>query len=210
VFEKVLEEVTSPVSGKIQVASFFGNRRIMVDGLIQTGGLLEGVWKKALSKINNKPSLIKNCLILGLGGGTLAELISQKWPAAGIMGVEIDKEMIRLGKKYFTLDKIPHLKILNQDAIKIINKGELPINNFDLIFIDLYLGRKVPSGSEKEDFLNCLKSILSEDGLIIINRLFSREEKDSVRKFIKELEKILLEISLVCTQANLLIFLRKR
>lgn len=217
-FEKVLEEVTSPVSGKIQVASFFGNRRIMVDGLVQSGGLLKGVWQKALSTINHQPLIIShqpliinNCLILGLGGGTLATLVSQQWPGVEITGVEIDKEMIRLGKKYFDLDKIPNLKIVNVDAFKFVTScpaSQLP--SYQLIFLDLYLGRKVPPKSEKEEFLNCLKKIVSEDGLIIFNRLFSKEEKDSVKKFIKKLEKIFPKISLVRTHSNLLIFLRKR
>lgn len=210
VFKKVLEEVTSPISGKIQVISFFGDKRIVVDGLVQSGGLLEGVWQKALLTINHQPSAISNCLILGLGGGTLARLISKKWPRAKIVGVEIDKEIIRLGKKYFGLGGIPNLKIINDDAVKFINSYQLKVKSYQLIFLDLYLGRIVPPASEKEEFLKSLEKILKEEGIIIINRLFSEKERKLVRQFIGKLEKIFPNISLVRTHSNLLIFLKKR
>lgn len=209
-FKKVLEEVTSPISGKIQVISFFGNKRIVVDGLVQSGGLLKGVWEKGIDKLTTYNLQLTTCLILGLGGGTLAHLISKKWPKAKIVGIEIDKEIIRLGKKYFGLDKIPNLKIINADAIKLITDYRLPITDYQLVFLDLYLGRMVPPGSEKEEFLKGLEKILKKEGTIVINRLFSGEERKLVRQFIGKLEQIFPQINLVRTDSNLLIFLRKR
>src|SRR3990167_8603768 len=106
---KIIEKRVSPINGRITVARSLGlGTYIQVEGLTQSGGVVENIWKQTLRKVKSKKeegitrSAIKRCLILGLGGGTAAKVIRKLWPEAKITGVEIDpirSEERRVGKE---------------------------------------------------------------------------------------------------------------
>ncbi|KKR44389.1 MAG: hypothetical protein UT76_C0005G0015 [Candidatus Woesebacteria bacterium GW2011_GWB1_40_12] len=101
---KVIEEKKSEFNGNLKVMSTLGmGTYIQSDGLTQSGGIVETIWKQTLRRINHQPSTINHCLILGLGGGTVAKLVRKKWPEAKITGVDIDPIMVELGEKYLGL-----------------------------------------------------------------------------------------------------------
>ena len=122
-----------------------------------------------------------------------------------MVGVEIDPAVIRFGKKYFNLDKISNLEIVNADVVEWVEKR----GKFDLILIDVYIADKVPQSCETEEFLRKIKRLLSPSGLVIFNRLFYKEKKEETREFIGKLEKIFSRISFVRTSSNLLTLSQK-
>ena len=209
-WQKTIQKTDSSISGKIQVVSFFGQPRIIVNNMIQSGGMVERIWKKGIEKIlRYKDIKILRVLILGLGGGTVAKLINQKFPQAKITGIEIDPVMIKLGKKYFGLNKIKNLKIIQADAVhprggfRLLGGEKI---KYDLIIVDLYIGDKIPKKSESVKILKKLKKILSKNGLIIFNRLFYKEHRIMTESFIKKLDKYFENIELVRAWSNLLVF----
>src|SRR5258708_29832583 len=63
---KILEEVESPINGKLTVVKdLTWGTYIKAGGLTQSGGILTAVWKETLSKVINEKGNISNCLILG-------------------------------------------------------------------------------------------------------------------------------------------------
>lgn len=67
---KILEEAESKVNGKIKVVKSFGlGTYIQVEGLTQSGGVVEHVWNFALKRAELFLPYPKSILILGLGGG---------------------------------------------------------------------------------------------------------------------------------------------
>lgn len=205
--KKLLEEINSPINGHIQVSNFLGKPRIFINNMLQSGGLIESIWRKGIKRLQDyKITRVQRVLILGLGGGTLAQLINKTFPQADIVGVEIDPVMIKLGRKYFKLDKIKNLKIINKDAIKFINHYPLVINHFDLILVDLYLGNKFPIQAESLQFLKNLKKLTNKNGIIIFNRLFEKKDRKQVEEFIKKLDRYFDKIKLQRAFSNLLIF----
>jgi len=204
-FKKLLEKTNSPINGEITIYSLFGSPKMYIGGLLQSGGIVSDIWKKSLKTINNQQLTINNVLILGLGCGTAAKIFSQKWPKAKIVGVEIDPEVIRLGKKYFGLTQTPNLKIICSDAIKAINNQQLAISNFDLVIVDLYLGEKIPPKSESLNFLKNLRNLLSKNGIVVFNRIFWNGHKKEAKLFVQKTEKVFKEVKLVRTIANLLV-----
>ena len=197
----MLEEVNSPISGLIQISRFFGRPKMVIGGLEQSGSFIKSIWKKGLKKIHNSKFMIHSSLILGLGGGTAAKLVNQFWPEAKIVGIEIDPVIIGLAKKYFALGKISSLKIINADAAEWVKRKE----KFDLILVDVYLGDKVPKSCETKEFLKNIKKLISPGGFVIFNRLNYKEKKKETEDFIKKLEKIFPQVSLIQTPSNLLI-----
>jgi len=210
---QVLEKVYSPISGEIEVIEEFGKRRMEIGGLTQSGGIVEKIWKKALMKIRNSKFEIRNCLILGLGAGTAAKMVSNfKFPTSEIriVGVEIDPEVIRLGKKYFGLGEIRNLKIVIKDAKEYLHRpfnrltGEL----FDLILVDLYQGRKIPEDCQSEKFLGSLKRLKEPKGQVIFNRLYSWEERAKTERFKEKCQQIFDEVRVKRVICNLMVFCR--
>jgi len=49
--KKLLKEINSPINGKIQVIKFLGRPRIIVDNMLQSGGLIGDIWKKGIRKV---------------------------------------------------------------------------------------------------------------------------------------------------------------
>ena len=205
--KKLLEKTNSSINGEITIYSLFGSPKMYIGGLLQSGGIVSDIWKKGAKVVSSNMRQASSILILGLGCGTAAKVFSQKWPKAEIIGVEIDSEIIRLGKKYFGLDKIPNLKIVCGDAIDWVKKNAK--GTFDLVIVDLYLGEKIPSESESLDFLRDLKNLLNRNGVIIFNRIFWGKHKAQAEDFVKRSEKLFSKVKLIRVIANLLIFCQK-
>ena len=206
----LLEEVESEFNGQIRVYQSLGSKRIIAGGLIQSGGVLANIWYKALKKIFNFQFSIFNVLILGLGGGTAASLTAKSWPKAEITGIEIDPKMIQLGKKYFELDKLPHLKIIQDDAIEFIkNKKQQNKDKYDLILVDLYQGEKIVKESENREFLIAIKKRLSNQGIVVFNRLFYDEHKGEAEGFVKLVENYFKMVDLIRAWSNLVVIGKK-
>jgi spermidine synthase len=194
---KVLEEVESKYSGRIRVVSSLGNRYLATGLLTQSGGLVKDVWDPVLKKYGRKN---KSWLILGLAGGTIAKIISDRFSPAGITGVEIDPLMIKLGKKYLELGKIPDLEIKNQDAKRYILNNK---QRFDYILVDMYLGDRLPDFVYDIKFLKKLRQL---GKLIIFNHLFYDDSKrQKAGKLVTGLKDIFPSVNLMRKLTNLLI-----
>lgn len=189
---KILEERKSNFNGNLRVVRSFGlGTYIQANGLTQSGGVVETFWKQTLKKIKKNKPEIKNCLILGLGCGTVAKIIKNLWGDIDIVGVDIDPVMVDLGKKYFCLEGI-NIKI--QDAT-------VPVSgDFDLIIVDLYQGDRFPKKFEEEKFLK----MISKNGLVVFNRLYYREKKKMADDFGKKLKKYFRHIETFLPVTNIM------
>lgn len=194
---KILEERNSTYNGALKVVRSFGlGTYIQADGLTQSGGIVETIWKSTLKKISNRD--IQKVLILGLGGGTLVKLLNKFFHGVEITGIDIDSEIVNLGKKYLGLNKYK-TNILIKDALKFENNEK-----HDLIIVDTYNGDKYPLGFEDTKFVSKLKSWLEKDGIVIFNRLYFGDKRPEAVKFGNKLEKIFSKVTWYYPQANLM------
>lgn len=189
---KVLEERESKFNGHLCVVKTIGlGTYIQANGLTQSGGVVENIWKQTLKRIKNSKFKIKNCLILGYGGGTVAKLIKKYWPDTKIIGVDIDPAIVELGKKY--LSSNPKVQIKIGDAIKDYGK-------FDLVIVDLYRGDEFPEKFENERFLKKL----TKNGLVVFNRTYYGDKRPLAVKFGLKLQKIFRNVEYFYPEANLM------
>lgn len=198
IFPRTIYKTRSKINGEIVVKEQFGQYTLQVQGLIQSGGIVKNIWQKPLSKIRNQKNTFRKVLILGLGGGTVVQLIKVHWPKAKIVGVEIDSEIIKIGKKYFNLGKASNLKIVEDNAFNFVTKTQ---GKVDLIIVDMYLGKNYPPNAEKDEFLENVKNILSQKGVAIFNRLDINFL--SANLFESSLRKYFFDINRVKTRTNL-------
>jgi len=197
----ILEERESKYNGHLRVVRTFGmGNYIQAGGLTQSGGIVESIWKSTLKRIAvREKRIVKNILILGLGGGTLAKLLRKKYPEAKITGIEIDPIMIELGKKYLKLDDY-NIDIKVAD----VNSYNLYTNRFDLVIVDMYSGDNFPKEFESEEFLKKL----SKFPIVIINRLYYGDKRPDTVRFGNRLEKIFKKVVWHYPEANLMFILR--
>lgn len=203
---KILEERKSKFNGKLRVVKTLGmGTYIQADGLTQSGGIVETIWKQTLRRINNLQFTVNNCLILGLGGGTVAKLVRKKWPEAKITGVEIDSLMVELGKRYLDLDKF-NIDIKITDAHEFLTyHSSLKTNEYDLVVIDLYQGDKFPDKFESENYIHLVRTVLSSGGIAVFNRLYFGDKRPMAVKFGRKLEKVFAKVDWYYPEANLML-----
>ncbi|HUS60191.1 MAG TPA: methyltransferase domain-containing protein [Nevskiaceae bacterium] len=202
IFPRKVFEVKSKISGEIVVQEQLGLYTLHVQNLIQSGGIVKGIWKKALHYVQGKP-FVSGCLVLGLGGGTVVQLVKSHSSNAEITGVEIDPEIIKIGKKYFGLGEVDGLKIIQADAFNFNNIYYR--SQYDLIVVDLYLGKKFPVKAASDEFLKKIKNLLLPEGTAIFNRLRTGKELGS---FEKKLKNHFSRVNLVKTSTNLFFLVR--
>lgn len=203
---KTLEEKTSKYNGDLKVVKTFGmGTYIQSNGLTQSGGIVETIWKQTLKKLRNYELQINNCLILGLGGGTVAKLIRKNWPGAKITGVEIDPIMIDLGKKYLNLGETKvDIKII--DAVNQIKNNK---DKYDLIIVDLYNGDEFPKDFEDKSYISLIASHVSNRGIVVFNRLYYGGKRPKTVKFGNNLQKHFSRVDWFYPEANLMFLCSK-
>lgn len=209
-FPQKIAEAYSPINGKIEIVEQFGKKSIKVQGLEQSGPMVEKIWEEGIKKIRNLKFEIRNGLILGLGGGSAVKLINKHFPQARILGIEIDPVMIKLGKKYLGLDETRNLKIVVADVFDWLPEADDANHQtqFDLILVDLYLGRKRSEKMITEDFLRKVKSLLSQKGTVIFNFLKRKNKKLEFQKILDKLGKVYDDIKVVKPVVNYLVVCR--
>jgi spermidine synthase len=200
---EIIARVTSQINGEILVREdLFGRRDMLVGRVCQSGGLVRALWQEIFKgELKNFLSRKLKVLVLGLGCGTVAELIREKLPEAEITGVEIDSTVVDIGRKYFGLEKVSGLEIIVADAFAFKTDSL-----YDLVLVDLYLGQKFPQQAETIDFLQKIKSMLAKDGLVVFNRLyFNRQHRENADVFLGKVRQIYPFVKTQKAVTNLLI-----
>jgi spermidine synthase len=190
---QTLYKTQSPISGEIKVIQLGTERRLVVGGLTQSinfdaPDVDERIWGKIVGEVQNSKFKVQNSLILGLGGGTIAHLLTQKCGPIPIDAVEVDPAIVTIGKKYFDLDKLPNLNIIIADAIEFVRNQAItpkplaPLGfrasnqQYSLVIVDLYCGEKYPPGAESNSFFAGLKALLHPKGVVLVNRVSTKED----------------------------------
>lgn len=142
-----------------------GRKILRVGGVIQSVEVNErhtpDVWDAMLPR--RQPA---NALILGLGGGAIAQLMTRRWGALPIVGVELDPAVVWLARREFGLDALEHLSIVTADAFAWAAHSE---QTFDAICVDLYTAGKMAHGVLGASFLRDLRRLLTPRGEIAFN-----------------------------------------
>lgn len=103
-----------------------------------------------------------NVLLLGLGGGTLANILINK--DYEVDACELDRRVLDVAKKYFFLDNKVNTAI--DDARHFIKSST---KQYDIIVFDVFKGEENPNHVFTVESLNETKEILKPGGVIIVN-----------------------------------------
>jgi spermidine synthase len=155
-----------------------GRKILRVHGVIQSvhvdASYLPDVWDAMLP--DEAPA---SALILGLGGGTMAQLLTQRFGSLPIVGVERDPAVIFLARHEFGLASAAHVRIEHEDAFTFARRCA---ESFDFIAVDLYTAGKMAHGVLGAAFLRDVRRLLTPDGLVTFNLWRSPYLADQMRR----------------------------
>lgn len=178
-----------------------GGRKVLrVGGVIQSVHVDEtyepDVWDAMLPQ--RRPERV---LILGLGGGTMAQLLTARYGSIEITGVERDPAVIWLARHEFGLTALPHVRIVEDDAFAFVRRAAAHKERFDAICVDLYTAGKMAHGVLDPAFLRAVASILAPEGSATFNLWRSPHLADQLRR----LRRILCIAAVVEVEDNLVV-----
>ncbi|OGY22902.1 MAG: hypothetical protein A2172_03110 [Candidatus Woykebacteria bacterium RBG_13_40_15] len=189
IWDKILFKDRSEISGEIKVAENSGIRRLIIGGFTQSQSLRsdgctgQPCWDRMIPEdISLRED--SRVLILGLGAGTVAKMLTRRFGPIAIDGVEIDPEVIKIAKNYFSLNE-PNVNIIIDDAIKFVKEARF---KYDLICIDLFMSNRAPPGVETDEFFSSVKNLLKDGGRVTINKIFKgKQELEDYENFINSI-----------------------
>jgi len=169
---------------------------------MQSGNMVKQLFSQMLKKfhLQHQP-YIKRILVLGLGGGSVVELLNKTYPEAEITAIEIDPMMVQAGRKYLQLGKSRRLKIIFADVFK-LPRSKI---KYDLVIVDLFRGEETPAQLGEPSFLRYLKSLTTEQGCIVFNRLYFQKHIFEANQFLNKLEGIFQHVDTTKVYFNLFI-----
>ncbi|MFT5813559.1 MAG: spermidine synthase [Psychroserpens sp.] len=116
--------------------------------------------------INPNPERI---LIIGLGGGTMSNALHQIYPKATITNVEIDPAVIKVARNYFSFFENDHITAVAQDGRIFVKRESIKKQKYDWIILDAFNGDYIPEHLMTQEFLQEVKNLLSENGVLAAN-----------------------------------------
>lgn len=169
---------------RVELRRVRGGLELWIDGtqasVYRPGARVTGiVWWALASPIlllpRNRP---RRVLFLGLAAGSAARAVRALAPDAEIVGVERDREVLRLARRHLGLGRL-RLEVVVGDALEYLKSD---CRRFDLIVEDLFVGS--PRSVRKPDWLlgqgyRLIRRRLRHCGLVVSNTI--HETPDIVR-----------------------------
>jgi len=123
-------------------------------------------------------------LVLGLGGGVIPREIRHYLPALEIDVVEIDPEIPPIAAGFFSFREDDKLRVHIDDGRMFVKKQLRldPVPKYDIIILDAFNSDYIPFHLMTKEFLEELKVVLAEDGVVIANVFYSNRLFDAELK----------------------------
>jgi len=124
----------------------------------------------------------KNCLLLGLGMGSVFQLLEKHYAnPLELIAVDIDPVVIELFSKYIKPQLKNSLNIYEVDAGDWIASNQKP---FDIVIVDVFIDDVVPNKFLSVEFLEELQTSMSQEACLFYNLLaMSPLDKEKAKRY---------------------------
>jgi spermidine synthase len=132
-------------------------------GTVLTGGYWDAFLVDPLTVLPRAPGHVA---MLGTAAGTTARAYGHYFPDTVIDAVEIDGELLDIGRRYFDLRPRPQLRLHTEDARPFLRRTD---ERFDAIFLDTYRQPYIPFYLTTKEFFALARDRLRPGGALFIN-----------------------------------------
>jgi len=172
------DSLPHPALPRFQVEDYDGRPALGTDGVIHSVAVRDGeptvgYWPHMLPE-----GLPGSALLLGVGGATLAHLLTRRCPGIEIVGVENDPEMIAFARQHFDLD-LPNLTLVVEDAFEYVRRCE---RRFGYVAVDLFAGHVFQRAVLARPFLRRLAALAQPEGEIAINMFREQRSEQNLAR----------------------------
>ncbi len=139
-------------------------------------------------------------LVLGLGGGTIVNIIRHLLPKAKITAVEIDSELVDLATRYLHLEKSSNLEIVIGDAYDYLATTR---KRFDIVIDDLFLTGTTDVYRpviDSDRMMNLLTRCSRSEGIVMSNLVTHQDHRNTQIQIRKAYGKTFRQIKILRPQ----------
>ena len=132
--------------------------------------LADGIWDYFLvapffAPGRVRPNDVHSLLLIGLAAGTVPKLYTAAYGPIRIDGVELDPDVIEIGRRYFAMTE-PNLRTIASDGRAFLRRASGP---YDVIAVDAYRPPYIPFHLATVEFFQEAQSLLSPNGVVAVN-----------------------------------------
>ena len=111
----------------------------------------------------------RHAMMIGLGGGTISNVLTELYPKLTIDLVEIDEAVVRVARDYFDFRESANTNVFIQDGRVFTRRAKIQGKKYDLIILDAYTGDYIPEHLMTQEFLKDVHDLLTPDGIVVAN-----------------------------------------
>ena len=122
----------------------------------------------------NELPQVRNVLILGSGMGSTMQILAERGLTPRYTLVEADKTILKWALEFAPAALAAHIDPICADAQRHMQQNT---TTYDLLFIDVFLGRRVPPFVTTLPFLQQCKAALAPGGHLALNYIINNEHE---------------------------------
>jgi predicted membrane-bound spermidine synthase len=111
------------------------------------------------------PERVESVALIGLAAGTMARQYTAVYGPLPIDGVEIDPQIVRVGREYFAMEQ-PNLNVVVADGRYYLAHAE---RQYTVVGVDAYRLPYIPPHLTTVEFFRQVRDHLTADGVVVIN-----------------------------------------
>ena len=131
--------------------------------------------------VPDKKTADMDVLILGMGTGTYATQCKKYFGDMEIEGVEIDKKITDLSRKYFSLPE--DVKVTTYDGRAYLQAAD---KKYDVIMVDAYQDITIPFQMSSVEFFSMVKEHLNENGVMVVNMNMRGNSEGNINQYLSD------------------------
>ena len=116
--------------------------------------------------VNPQP---ERALMIGLGGGTVARVLTDVFPDLTMDLVEVDRAVVKVARDYFDFRETSKARVHIVDGRVFTRRALLRRERYDLIILDAFTGDYIPEHLLTLEFMRDIASLLTGQGVVIAN-----------------------------------------
>lgn len=154
----------------LELYTFRGRWQLATEDALYSDGEKYTPLVTAYKKIKRALPQIQNVLVLGTGLGSAVSIMSQYKLYPHFTLVEIDEVVLHWALEYLQKDNAVRLTPICMDAYLFIEQDAA---KYDLLIVDVFAGRVVPSFATTGEFLKKCRQRINEGGHFIMNYIIN-------------------------------------
>jgi len=179
-----LETVSSDIHPELQVSLQQGRLQLSTEKAIYSFSDLYTNFRRAFSRLKLDARPIEEVLLLGLGLGSIPEMLEKKYGKRyHYTVVEIDEVVIQLAQHYTLSQLASSFDIYCADAVPFV--AACPDERYSFICVDIFLEDLIPESVTQPGFMAHHARILDKKGLLLFNcySMGAEDKKKATRLF---------------------------